>query len=107
MDQILAALTLATLNSKIVDWIKAPIAKRYPALDLWFFTYINGVTGFAIGWFSEMNLLAAVTPNAALGRILTSAAIGAGSWLIYEMFVDKPEPVLIETFIQETGDAEG
>lgn len=104
MDQILAALTLATLNTKIVDWIKEPIAKRWPALDLWFFNYINGVTGFLIGWYSELNLLMPVTPNEMLGRILTSAAIGAGSWLIYEMFVDRPEPVVIEAAVE---DAEG
>lgn len=77
---------LATAVSEIVDWIKAPIVKRFPDADLWWFVYVNGVLGFAVGWFALVNLFADMVPNIILGRILTAAMIGGGSQIIFRVF---------------------
>lgn len=79
---------LATVNSEVVDLFKRPLVQKFPDFDFWFFVYINMITGFAIGWFAEVNLFVSIIPDekATVGRILSSLLIGGGSSLIYKIF---------------------
>ena len=83
---LIAAALLAVTNTALVDYIKRPIQQRFPKLDLWWFIYISLVTGFAIGWFANINMFADVVDEVILGRILTAILIGGGSDLLYKVF---------------------
>ena len=85
------ALLLATVNKVLVDYLLAPVRKRWPELSLWWAVYVSLVTGFLIGWFADVNLFALWIDGDILGRILTSLLIGGGSSLIYDIFLrNKP-----------------
>ena len=77
---------LAVLNSEIVDYIKAPLVKKFPNVDWWWFVYISLATGILIGWLANVNALESFIENEILARILTGALIGGGSTLIYKIF---------------------
>lgn len=87
--QPLAAVTfivfLATLNTKIVDYLAAPVKKRYPELDTWWLIYVALATGFALSWIAQANVFEGVVPDVALGRVLTGVLIGGGSSLIHDV----------------------
>jgi hypothetical protein len=86
LTPLVVAGLLGTAVSEIVDWVKAPLVKRFPEADFWYFVYVNGALGAIVGWFSTVNLFALVMPNEILGRLLTAAMIGGGSTLIYRVF---------------------
>lgn len=86
LTPLVYAALLATVNSEIVDLIKRPLVQKFPTFDFWFFVYINLGTGFAIGWFAEVNLFIGIIPKMIVGRILSSLLIGGGSSLIYQIF---------------------
>jgi hypothetical protein len=91
LTPLVVATLLATVNSTLIDMLKAPLVQRFPNLDLWWFVYVNVVTGFLIGWFAVVNLFVGVVPNETLGRILSSLLIGGGATLIYKVFKKAPE----------------
>ena len=80
---------LATVNSELIDLIKRPITEKFPEHNTWYFVYINLVTGFLIGWFAQVNLLAGIVPEETVGRILSSLLIGGGSSLLYKIFKQR------------------
>ncbi len=86
LTPIVAAVLLAVTNTAIVDYIKKPVQQKFVGLDLWWFVYVSLITGFAIGWFADINLFEGVIKAILLGRILTAILIGGGSNLIYTVF---------------------
>ena len=83
---LVAVVALATLNMKLVDWLAAPVRKRYPTADLWWLAYVAAITGAAMGMVAGVNLfpLLVETMPALEGRVLTSLLIGAGSNVIFD-----------------------
>ena len=86
IDALVVGSLLAIVNSKLVDYLAAPLKKRFPDLDLWWLLYVSLATGFAIGWFGSVNLFAGYVDNVLLGRVLSSLLVGGGSSLIYDIF---------------------
>lgn len=86
IDALVVGTLLAIVNTKLVDYITAPIKKRFPDFDLWWLLYVSLATGFAIGWFGSVNLFVEYIDNALLGRVLSSLLVGGGSSLIYDVF---------------------
>jgi uncharacterized membrane protein YkvI len=93
LTPLVVAVLLAVTNSEIVDYIKKPIERKFPKVDLWWFIYVGLATGFIIGWFANINLFAGVVDESILGRILTAILIGGGSSLIYKVFKRPPPPI--------------
>jgi len=93
LTPLVIAVLLAITNSEIVDFIKKPVMKKFPNLDLWWFVYVGLVTGFLIGWFGKINLFEGVVEEETLGRILTAILIGGGSTLIYRVFKRADPPI--------------
>jgi len=86
------AVLLAVVNRAIVDYLVAPVRKRYPDADLWFLVYVSFVIGGVIGWLSGVNLFAAIpTLPLILGRILTAACIGGGANLLHDVATRRNE----------------
>lgn len=79
-------LFLATLNKVLIDYFSEPIKQKYPNLDLWWLLYVAGLTGLAMGLFSELNLFPTLFPNVIVGRVMTSILVGGGSSLIHKLF---------------------
>ena len=86
LTPLVAAVLLAVTNTAIVDYLKKPVQQKFPEFDLWWFVYVSLATGFAIGWFADVNLFEGIVEAVLLGRILTAALIGGGSNLIYAVF---------------------
>lgn len=93
LTPLVIAVLLAVTNSEIVDFIKKPIERKFPDLDLWWFVYVGLVTGFLIGWFGRINLFVGVVEEEILGRVLTAILIGGGSSLIYRVFKRADPPI--------------
>lgn len=96
MELFAIAIFLATVNRSLVEYLSAPLKQRYPDRNFWWLLYAALLTGFLIGWFSEINLFSPYLPNLTAGRILTAVLIGAGSSLIHDIFEPSPD-VIIET----------
>lgn len=90
IDALVVGVLLAVVNTKLVDYLAAPLKQKFPDLDLWWLLYLSLVTGFAIGWFGNVNLFSEYIENVLLGRVLSSLLVGGGSSLIYDVF-DKQE----------------
>ena len=86
IDALVVGVLLAVVNTKLIDYLAAPLKQKFPDLDLWWLLYVSLVTGFAIGWFGNVNLFAAYVENVLLGRVLSSLLVGGGSSLIYDIF---------------------
>ena len=93
MNPFLVAVFLSTINSKIVDLIKQPILQWKPEANLWYFSYISILSGIALNWLARVNLLAEYVPSEDAGVLITGLGIGAGSWFLYEVFMDKPATI--------------
>jgi hypothetical protein len=93
MNLFLVAVFLATLNSKLVDLIKQPILQAKSDANLWYFSYVSVATGIILNWFAQVNLLSEYVTDPNVGVIITGIGIGAGSWFLYEVFMDKPARV--------------
>ena len=89
MELLTVALFLATLNSKIIDWIKAPVLRRYPTADLWWIIYVALATGIGLTWLAGVNVFGQWIANEAAGITLTGILVGGGSSLIYDVFTDR------------------
>ena len=80
------AVLLAVVNRALIEYLTAPIKKRYPDADLWWLVYVAFATGGAIGWVAGVNLFGAITEMpVVLGRILTAACIGGGANLLHDI----------------------
>lgn len=88
MNELTMAAFLSLVNKTIVDYIAAPIKKKFPGVDLWWLPYVALVTGGVLGWVSGINLFLSVVPTLEplAGQILTSVLVGGGSSLIYDVF---------------------
>lgn len=95
METLTVGIFLAGVNKALVDYIAAPIRKRYPDLDLWWFVYVALVTGATLAWFANVNLFTTYIPDALVGRIVTCILIGGGSSLIHDVF-QREELAFIE-----------
>ena len=84
-------LALAALNTKLVEYITAPLKKKWPDIDWFFLLYVSLVTGFLMGWASTLNLFIKLLPDMAVvwGRVLTSLLVGAGSSVIHDWLDTK------------------
>jgi len=85
-EALVGVLFLAVINSEIIDYLKAPLARKRPDLDLWWFVYVSFVTGILIAWFAGVNALHDVVENEIVARLLTGALVGGGSTLVYRVF---------------------
>ncbi len=86
IDALVVGTLLAVVNSKLIDYLAAPLRQKFPNLDLWWLLYVSLATGFAIGWFGNVNLFSDYIESVLLGRILSSLLVGGGSSLIYDVF---------------------
>lgn len=86
MTALATALFLATANYAVVNYLKDPIEKRYPNIDLWWFVYVSFVTGAALSFVAGINLFGEYIPNELVGLGVTAAVVGGGSNLIYQVF---------------------
>jgi len=86
MEAFVVGVFLATLNTKLIDSLAAPIRRKFPYLDLWWLLYVALITGGAIAWFAGVNLFPAYIDNAILGRVLSCFLVGGGSSLIHDIF---------------------
>jgi len=86
MEPLAIALLLAVANQKVVDYLFAPVRQKFPDLDLWWVLYVALGTGFALGWFAEVNLFAEYIPSVVAGRVLSAVLVGGGSSLIHDVF---------------------
>jgi len=98
LEPLVVALFLAVLNKALVDWIVAPVRKKWPTLDLWFLVYVSGVTGFVIGWLAQVNVLTDYVDDLLLARILSSLLVGGGASLIHDVF----DRSVTETIVERT-----
>jgi len=83
------AVFLATLNKALLDLVAAPLRRRNPQLDLWWFDYLALATGMLLAWIFNVNLLAALgggEPARIAGLILTGLVIGGGTGLVNVLF---------------------
>ena len=90
-ELLAVAILLAVCNKALIDYLFAPIRKKYPDLDLWFVLYVAFVTGGVIGFLANVNLFEGVAPGleGIYGRILTACVVGGGSSLIHDVFDKK------------------
>ncbi len=86
MEQIAAALFLATANYGIVNYLADPIRQRFPDLDLWWLVYVSFGTGFVLSLVSGINLFADYIPHELAAMVVTALVVGGGSNLIYQIF---------------------
>jgi len=86
MDTFVIGLFLAATNTKLIDFLAAPVRQRFPQLDLWWLIYIALITGAAISWLAGVNLFGAYIGNEILGRVLSCVLVGGGSSLIHDIF---------------------
>lgn len=86
METLAIASFLALVNEKLIEYLSAPIKKKFPNLDTWWLLYVALITGAGIAWLSGVNLFTAYIPDAMTGRILTSIAVGGGSSLLHDLF---------------------
>jgi len=89
MESLTVGLFLATINTKCIDFLAAPVRKQFPDLNLWWLLYLALATGAAIAWVAGVNLFAAYISDEILGRVLSCVLVGSGSSLIHDIF-DKP-----------------
>ena len=90
MNELSVAAFLAVVNKTIVDYLLAPVKKKFPNVDYWWATYVALGTGGLLGWTSQANLFTAYVPDVIVGRVLTAVLVGGGAGLIYDLF-DKNE----------------
>lgn len=90
MNEVTAALSLAVINTKLIDALKAPVQQRYPNLDLWWVLYVNFITGLGLTWLAQVNVFGDLILDPTAGVILTGLFVGGGSSLIYDYFTDRP-----------------
>ncbi len=86
MESLTIGLFLATINTKLIDFLAAPVRQRFPDLDLWWLIYIALITGWAIAWVAGVNLFGGYISNEPLGRVLSALLVGGGSSLIHDIF---------------------
>ena len=86
MEAFVVGVFLATLNTKLIDSLAAPIRRKFPYLDLWWLLYVALVSGAAIAWVAGVNLFTAYVDNVLLGRALSCVLVGGGSSLIHDIF---------------------
>lgn len=86
MTELSIAGFLAIVNKAVVDYLLAPLKKKFPSVDYWWAVYVALVTGGLLGWASQANLFTDYVPDVIVGRVLTAILVGGGSGLIYDLF---------------------
>jgi len=82
---VLYLIVLAVVNMQIVEYLKAPIARRYPKADLWYVVYIAFGTGVALAFGFRLDVFEFMPPHPLyLGIGLTGCLVGGGSSLIFK-----------------------
>lgn len=79
------ALFLAVANKSLIDALVAPVRKKWPTLDMWWLVYVSLATGFAMGWFANINIFTGYM-DGLLGQIVTALFVGGGASLIHDVF---------------------
>jgi hypothetical protein len=93
LELLTVAVFLAVLNSKIIDYLKAPIMQKWPDIDLWWVTYVALLTGIGMTWLAQINLFESWIISPVAGVLLSGVLVGGGSSLIYDVFSDRPAKV--------------
>lgn len=86
MTELVQVTLLWTATFAILNYLKRPIQERYPDIDLWWFVYVQFAVGVALSAAAGFNALPGVPGW--LGTVLTAAAVGGGSELLYVIFGD-------------------
>lgn len=84
---------LATINTKFIDYLKAPVQRKWPTLDMWWVTYVALLTGIVLGWLAQANVFEDLLESETAAILLTGFLIGGGSSLIYDIFGKKQAKV--------------
>jgi len=88
------AVLLAVVNRALIEYLSAPVKKRFPDADLWWLVYVAFLTGGAIGWVAGVNLFSSIAEMPlVLGRILTAACIGGGANLLHDIAKRRADPL--------------
>jgi len=83
---VLYVVVLAVVNMQVVEYLKKPIAMRFPKLNLWFVTYISFATGCALAFGFGLDVFEFMPPHSIyLGMFLTGCLVGGGSSLIFNV----------------------
>lgn len=90
MDALALALLLAAANKALLDYIAAPIHRRFPSTDLWWFDYLALVSGAALAWFAQADLFGGLIMPSLVGRILTALLVGGGTAMLNQLFGGGP-----------------
>lgn len=95
MDVLANGIFLAAVNKKLIDYLMAPIIRKFPKADLWWVLYLALATGFIMSWLAGVNLFAEMIDNVILGQVLSGLLVGGGSSLIHDVF-DRPTMEVVE-----------
>ena len=83
---VLYVIVLAVVNMQIVEYLKKPVAQRFPEADLWYVVYVAFCTGVALAYGFGLDVFEFMPEHPYwLGRLLTGCMIGGGSSLIFEV----------------------
>jgi hypothetical protein len=86
MEPLAIGVFLAVVNQKVIDYLAAPIRKRWPDANLWWLIYLALATGAAVAWLAGVNLFGAYIKDEMVGRVLSCVVVGGGSSLIHDVF---------------------
>ena len=83
MSPLGQALFLAAAVERIVEYLFAPMKKRWPEYDFWFIPYVVFVVGSLLGYFAGLDILPGLGTSPLVRDLLSAAAIGCGSELLH------------------------
>jgi hypothetical protein len=86
LDVFAVAALLATCNKALIDYLFAPLHKRFANVDFWWKQYVALITGGLIGWFAVGDMFANYVTEPLVSQALTAVLIGGGSGLINRVF---------------------
>lgn len=78
------ALFLAAINTAVGEYLKAPMMRKFPTLDLWWYQYVTLLTGVLLAVIFQVSVFS--MENMWAGIMLTGLLVGGGSKLLYEVF---------------------
>lgn len=88
MTELGSIVLLSAAVYAVINYLKAPLVRNMPDLDLWWLVYAQFVLAAAASAAAQFN--AFTFGPEWLGIALTAAAAGGGSELIYQIF-GKPQ----------------
>ena len=93
MNLLLKAIFLVTLTERLSEALVAPIKKKWPNADLWWWLYVSWIIGSVVTFLSGINLFTEIVPDLSplAGQILTAVVAGGGANLLSDAFSKIPK----------------